>query len=88
MVYGVAFCPASYVEKLDDVGFDGAAALSLAMERLCSLNSRADSKALTAATRTKLLQALDTDPTNLGWAVRVLRCVHFIVPNDRTLHRV
>ena len=44
MVYGVAFCPASYVEKLDDVGFDGAPALSLATERLCSLNSRAQTR--------------------------------------------
>ncbi|KAH7101559.1 ribonuclease H-like protein [Auriculariales sp. MPI-PUGE-AT-0066] len=53
MVYGVAFCPASYVEKLEEAGFD-------------------DSKALTAETRTKLLQELNGDPENLGWAVRVL----------------
>ncbi|KZV90549.1 ribonuclease H-like protein [Exidia glandulosa HHB12029] len=53
LVYAVALCPESYVEKLEDLGFD-------------------DSKVLSAETRAKLLGALESDPTNLAWAVRVV----------------
>ncbi|KAF8632215.1 hypothetical protein AX15_001973 [Amanita polypyramis BW_CC] len=53
LVYGVAYCPASYTEQLDGLGF-------------------ADSKTLTAETRAALLETLRSDPTNLGWSVRVV----------------
>ncbi|KAH9935251.1 ribonuclease H2 subunit A [Amylocystis lapponica] len=53
LVYGVAYCPATYQEKLDALGF-------------------ADSKTLTAQTRSSLLETLCSDPANLGWSVRVL----------------
>ncbi|KAI1797133.1 ribonuclease H2 subunit A [Ganoderma leucocontextum] len=33
-----------------------------------------DSKTLTAQVRSSLLETLGSDPTNLGWSVRVLRC--------------
>ncbi|TFY60459.1 hypothetical protein EVJ58_g5149 [Rhodofomes roseus] len=53
LVYGVAYCPASYQDDLDKLGF-------------------ADSKTLTAATRSTLLDTLCSDPSNLAWSVRVL----------------
>ncbi|KAM6504512.1 Ribonuclease H-like domain containing protein [Amanita muscaria] len=53
LVYGVAYCPVSYTEQLDELGF-------------------ADSKALTPETRAALLDTLCSDPTNLGWSVRVV----------------
>ncbi|KAK2463394.1 hypothetical protein APHAL10511_004480 [Amanita phalloides] len=53
LVYGVAYCPASYTEQLDGLGF-------------------ADSKTLTPETRAALLDTLCSDPTNLGWSVRVV----------------
>ncbi|KAI0734131.1 ribonuclease H2 subunit A [Fomitopsis betulina] len=53
LVYGIAYCPASYQDDLDKLGF-------------------ADSKTLTAATRSTLLNKLCSDPENLAWSVRVL----------------
>ncbi|KAJ3562308.1 hypothetical protein NP233_g9658 [Leucocoprinus birnbaumii] len=53
LVYGVAYCPVAYKEKLDDLGF-------------------ADSKTLNADTRSSLLETLSSDPSNLGWSVRVV----------------
>ncbi|KAF8739400.1 hypothetical protein AX14_009772 [Amanita brunnescens Koide BX004] len=53
LVYGVAYCPVSYTEQLDELGF-------------------ADSKTLTPETRAALLDTLCSDPTNLGWSVRVV----------------
>lgn len=53
LVYGVAYCPATYQDSLNNLGF-------------------ADSKTLTAETRSKLLEKLSSDPLNLGWSVRVL----------------
>ncbi|KAF8808714.1 ribonuclease HII [Phlegmacium glaucopus] len=53
LVYGVAYCPAAYQEKMEELGF-------------------ADSKTLTAATRSTLLDILSSDPPNLGWSVRVV----------------
>ncbi|KAJ7707683.1 ribonuclease H-like domain-containing protein [Mycena rosella] len=53
LVYGVAYCPIAYTDKLDDLGF-------------------ADSKTLTAATRSTLLNTLGSDPDNMAWSVRVI----------------
>ncbi|KAF5359545.1 hypothetical protein D9756_003404 [Leucocoprinus leucothites] len=53
LVYGVAYCPVAYKEKLDNLGF-------------------ADSKTLNADTRSSLLETLSSDPSNLGWSVRVI----------------
>ncbi|EIM90900.1 ribonuclease H2 subunit A [Stereum hirsutum FP-91666 SS1] len=53
LVYGIAYCPASYQEELEGLGF-------------------ADSKTLTATTRSALLKSLSDDPSNLGWSVRVV----------------
>ncbi|KAF8972134.1 ribonuclease H-like domain-containing protein [Flammula alnicola] len=53
LVYGVAYCPAAYQEKMEQLGF-------------------ADSKTLNSATRSTLLDTLSSDPTNLGWSVRVV----------------
>ncbi|KAJ7475855.1 ribonuclease H2 subunit A [Mycena latifolia] len=53
LVYGVAYCPVAYTDKLDDLGF-------------------ADSKTLTAETRSTLLNTLSSDPDNLAWSVRVI----------------
>ncbi|KAI0049812.1 ribonuclease H2 subunit A [Auriscalpium vulgare] len=53
LVYGVAYCPVSYEEELNGLGF-------------------ADSKTLTAGTRSSLLNSLSSDPANLAWSVRVL----------------
>ncbi|KAF9267735.1 ribonuclease HII [Marasmius fiardii PR-910] len=53
LVYGVAYCPESYMEELEGLGF-------------------ADSKTLTAATRSTLLKTLCSDEENLGWSVRVI----------------
>ncbi|KAF9449539.1 ribonuclease H2 subunit A [Macrolepiota fuliginosa MF-IS2] len=53
LVYGVAYCPIAYKEKLEGLGF-------------------ADSKTLTADTRSSLLETLSSDPPNLGWSVRVI----------------
>lgn len=53
LVYGVAYCPVSYREQLEELGF-------------------ADSKTLTADTRSSLLDTLSSDPSNLGWSVRVI----------------
>lgn len=41
---------------------------------LCHFNSFQDSKVLSAETRTRLLGALESDHSTLGWAVRVVRC--------------
>ncbi|KXN89098.1 Ribonuclease H2 subunit A [Leucoagaricus sp. SymC.cos] len=53
LVYGVAYCPVAYKEKLEKLGF-------------------ADSKTLNAETRSSLLETLSSDPSNLGWSVRVI----------------
>ncbi|KAL0573697.1 hypothetical protein V5O48_008268 [Marasmius crinis-equi] len=53
LVYGIAYCPESYTEQLEGLGF-------------------ADSKTLTAATRSTLLKTLCSDEENLGWSVRVI----------------
>ncbi|KAF5367380.1 hypothetical protein D9758_003696 [Tetrapyrgos nigripes] len=53
LVYGVAYCPVSYKEQLDELGF-------------------ADSKTLTPEIRSSLLETLQSDPSNLGWSVRVI----------------
>ncbi|KAJ7650253.1 ribonuclease H2 subunit A [Roridomyces roridus] len=53
LVYGVAYCPVSYTDDLENLGF-------------------ADSKTLTAETRSSLLDTLSSDPANLGWSVRVI----------------
>ncbi|KAG7089596.1 hypothetical protein E1B28_011263 [Marasmius oreades] len=53
LIYGVAYCPESYMEELEGLGF-------------------ADSKTLTAATRSTLLKTLRSDEENLGWSVRVI----------------
>ena len=75
LVYGVAYCPVSYKEKLESLGFDGRL-LALCLFPSCSLLrclSSTDSKALTAETRSTLLTTLSSDPENLAWSVRVLR---------------
>ncbi|KAL0061918.1 hypothetical protein AAF712_011202 [Marasmius tenuissimus] len=53
LVYGIAYCPESYTEDLEGLGF-------------------ADSKTLTAVTRSTLLKTLCSDEENLGWSVRVI----------------
>ncbi|KDR76195.1 hypothetical protein GALMADRAFT_121076 [Galerina marginata CBS 339.88] len=53
LVYGIAYCPVSYKEKMEELGF-------------------ADSKTLNSDTRSSLLDILSSDPTNLGWSVRVV----------------
>ncbi|KAJ3547456.1 hypothetical protein NMY22_g1641 [Coprinellus aureogranulatus] len=59
LVYGVAYCPATFKEKLDGMGFDARAVI-------------VDSKVLKAETRSCLLDILSSDAENLGWSVRVL----------------
>ncbi|KAJ7593126.1 ribonuclease H-like domain-containing protein [Mycena floridula] len=53
LVYGVAYCPVSFQEEMEDMGFN-------------------DSKALTADTRSSLLETLGSAPDKLGWSVRVV----------------
>ena len=71
MVYGVASCPASYQEQLEDLGFAGmytSACLPIAYALTCGT----DSKTLSTATRSSLLRTLCSDPSNLGWSVQIL----------------
>ncbi len=71
LVYGVAYCPASYHDDLDKLGFAGllpSHVLSLA----AYLKEWIDSKTLNARTRSSLLETLCSDPENIAWSVRVL----------------
>jgi ribonuclease H2 subunit A len=77
LVYGVAYCPVTYREQLDKLGFAGT--LTLAKNSALPIFIYAfrliDSKTLTSDTRASLLNTLSGDAANLGWSVRVLRLV-------------
>ncbi|GJJ08647.1 hypothetical protein Clacol_002866 [Clathrus columnatus] len=71
LVYAIAYCPLSYEESLKNMGFAGIVHLSVCYHPSSSLY-RTDSKTLTPETRCRLLDALNSDPNNLGWSARVL----------------
>lgn len=73
LVYGIAYCPAAYQEKMEELGFAGEQRVSLYTTKKIPLNFFVDSKTLTATTRSTLLDILSSDPPNLGWSVRVVR---------------
>lgn len=70
LVYGIAYCPASYKEDMEELGFAGKYSYILIHPRAKSV---ADSKTLNSDTRSSLLNTLSSQPENLGWSVRVVR---------------
>ena len=77
MVYGVAYCPVAYKEDLEELGFAGALSNSILSNTFSyhDVYYTTDSKTLSHDDRAGLLGVLGTDPTNLAWSVRVIRCV-------------
>lgn len=69
LVYGVAYCPLSYLDELKGMGFAGK---QLMTRKYTRTDASLDSKTLTHATRAALLKSLTSDPNNLAWSVRVL----------------
>lgn len=70
LVYGVAYCPASYEDDLEQLGFAGTLYSVLVVSTTSYVFT--DSKTLNAKTRSSLLQTLCSDPSSLAWSVRVL----------------
>ena len=76
MVYGVAYCPESYTDQLEQLGFAGEERDHIPQEYQLIEPILLDSKTLSHDTRSSLLETLCSDPDNLAWAVRVIRCVY------------
>lgn len=73
LVYGVAYCPLSYQQNMEELGFAGMyIKCTIQHSRCLSFACCSDSKTLNAATRSALLDTLNSDASNLGWAVRVV----------------
>ena len=75
LVYGIAYCPAAYQEKMEELGFAGeqeCRSYNNNIDKEDFLDFSIDSKTLTAETRSSLLDKLSSDPPNLGWSVRVI----------------
>jgi len=72
LVYGVAYCPVAYKEKMEVLGFAGKRMQPFHCVNQCAWQS-VDSKTLNSAARSELLDILSSDPLNLGWSVRVVR---------------
>jgi len=73
LVYGIAYCPVAYKEKMEELGFAGKKIYLWCCGLLTGVHGGIDSKTLNSATRSALLDILDSDPPNLGWSVRVVR---------------
>ena len=75
LVYGIAYCPVAYKEKMEELGFAGKRLHIYILHDglLTGLYGGIDSKTLNSATRSTLLDVLRSDPPNLGWSVRVVR---------------
>ena len=71
LVYGVAYCPVTWKDSLEELGFAGK---SRSPSTGHPHNDMVDSKTLTHEKRTELLGVVNTDPVHLGWSVRVIRC--------------